>query len=69
MCFRYSFFYLCVWKKWVQIAINENYTIVYKTKTEQLLDGFSGIITVNKGEYLLVVNNSKTGFEITKSYC
>ena len=47
----------------IQISIDNDYLIVYGAVKENQLDGWNGLISVNGGEYLLVVNNSNTGFK------
>jgi WD40 repeat protein len=47
----------------IQISIDNDYLIVYGAAKENQLDGWNGLISVNGGEYLLVVNNSNTGFK------
>ena len=61
----HSFVY-AYYGKVVQIAIDDEYSVLYKTKSEQQLNGDNGIVSVDKGKYLIVVNSSGTGFEITK---
>ena len=53
--------------KVVQIAIDNKYRILYKTNAEQQLSGCNGFMSVNGGEYLIVVNKSY-GFEVVKPY-
>ena len=63
----YSFVYVYDGKV-LQISIGNEYRILYKTNAEQQLHGEYGLISVKGGEYLIVVNNSKTGFEVVKPY-
>ena len=48
----------------VQIAIDNNYRILFKTKGEQQLDGEYGLVSVRGGEYLIVQKGS--GFKVIK---
>ena len=69
---------LCVWDQHsfiyayggrvVQIAIGNNYRILFRTKGEQQLDGFNGVVHVREREYLIVQDSAKTGFKVIKPY-
>ena len=48
----------------VQIAIGNDYRILFKTKGEQQLYGEHGVVSVRGGEYLIVLNYS--GFKVIK---
>ena len=52
----------------VQIAIDNEYRILYKTKGEQQLYGCCGLVSVKGGEYLIVQDSANTGFEVIKPY-
>ena len=53
--------------KVVQITIDNEYRILYKTNAEQQLNGYNGLISVKEGKYLIVENNSY-GFDVIKPY-
>ena len=60
---QYSFIYVCGGNV-LQIAIGNDYKILFKTKGEQPLDGWGGLVSVRGGEYLIVQNGS--GFKVIK---
>ena len=64
---QHSFIYVYGGKV-VQIATDNEYRILFKTNAEQQLNGENGIINVKEGEYLIIVNSSKTGFAVIKPY-
>ena len=49
----------------VQIAIGNDYRILFKTKGEQL-GGEDGVVSVRGGEYLIVEDSALTGFKVIK---
>ena len=52
--------------KVVQIAIDNDYRILFKTKGEQQLGGYGGVVSVREGEYLIVDDSAGTGFKVIK---
>ena len=58
-----SFIYVCEGNV-VQIAIDNDYRILFKTKGEQQLGGYNGLVSVRGGEYLIV--QSGYGFKVIK---
>ena len=64
---QHSFIYVYEGKV-LQIAIDNDYEILYKTKGEQQLCGVSGIVNVRGGEYLIVQDSDNTGFKVIKLY-
>ena len=62
---QYSFIYAYEGNV-VQIGIGNKYRILFQTKGEQQLDGESGIVSVRRGEYLIVQDSAKTGFKVIK---
>ena len=50
----------------VQIAIDNEYKILFKTKGEQQLYGYNGLVSVRGGEYLIVQDSAETGFKVVK---
>ena len=50
----------------LQIAIGNNYKILFKTKGEQQLYGRNGVVSVRGGEYLIVEDSAYTGFKVIK---
>ena len=67
LCVLNSHSFIYVYKNHVvQITIDNEYKVLYKTNEEQQLNGYYGLISVNKGEYLIVVNSSEIGFEVNK---
>ena len=50
----------------VQIAIGNDYKILFKTKGEQQLGGECGWVSVRGGEYLIVEDSARTGFKVIK---
>jgi WD40 repeat protein len=62
----YSFIYVRD-GKFLQISNNNEYEILFKTKSEEQLYGWSGIINIESGKYLIIGNKSN-GLEIVKPY-
>ena len=62
---RHSFIYAYDGKV-VQIAIGNDYKILFKTKGEQQLNGYGGLVSVRGGEYLIVTDSAWTGFKVIK---
>ena len=62
---QHSFIYVCGGNV-VQIAIGNDYKILFKTKGEQQLHGSNGVVSVRGGEYLIVEDSSRTGFKVIK---
>ena len=62
----YSFIYVRD-GKFLQISNNNEYEILFKTKSEEQLYGWSGIINIENGKYLIIGNKSN-GLEIVKPY-
>ena len=60
---QYSFIYV-YYGNVVQIAIGNDYRILFKTKGEQQLGGSNGVVSVRGGEYLIVEDSS--GFKVIK---
>ena len=50
----------------VQIAISNDYKILFKTKGEQQLGGYGGLVSVRGGEYLIVQDSAYIGFKVIK---
>ena len=63
----HSFIYVYSGKV-VQIAIDNEYRILYKTKGEQQLGGYHRFVSVKGGEYLIVQNSANTGFKVIQPY-
>ena len=63
MCVRSTFIYVYEGNV-VQIAIGNDYRILFKTKGEQQLNGEGGVVSVRGGEYLIVHYSS--GFKVIK---
>ena len=63
MCVRSTFIYASGGKV-LQIAISNDYRILFKTKGEQQLDGERGLVSVRGGEYLIV--SAYSGFKVIK---
>ena len=62
---QHSFIYVYEGKV-VQIAIGNDYRILFKTKGEQQLGGEYGLVSVRGGEYLIVEDSAETGFKVIK---
>ena len=62
----YSFIYVKD-GKFLQISINNDYDILFKTKSEEQLNGYQGMINIENGKYLIIENKSY-GLEIVKPY-
>ena len=53
--------------KLLQISINNEYEILFKTKSEEQLNGYGGMVSIENGKYLIIMNKSY-GLEIIKPY-
>ena len=53
--------------KFIQISLNNEHEILFKTQSEQQLNGYGGIINIENGKYLIIENKSY-GLEIVKPY-
>ena len=62
---QYSFIYV-YYGKVVQIAIGNDYKVLFRTKGEQQLCGWGGLVSVRGGEYLIVQDSAGTGFKVIK---
>jgi hypothetical protein len=62
---KHSFIYVYK-EKVVQIAIDDEFKVLYKIKTEQQLYGYYGIFCIKGGDYLVIEND--TGFNVIKVY-
>ena len=50
----------------LQIAIGNDYKILFKTKEEEELHAQNGVVSVRGGEYLIVQNSAYSGFKVIK---
>ena len=64
---QHSFIYVCDGNV-VQIAIGNDYRILFKTKRERQLGGYNGVVSVRRGEYLILQDKAQSGFEVVKPY-
>ena len=51
----------------VQIAIGNDYKVLFRTKGEQQLCGWGGLVSVRGGEYL-IVQSGYDGFKVIKPF-